>query len=118
MYFVRITLKTTAVLFQFITACGWGWLCSSIVPVIFLQFRIMVVMSLCAHQTQIMLQKEPDDRPTAEYIQVTKLPQVRVCQYSCHVVTMTTYYTQLMERYMQDEGEEDTTAATHAKYVC
>ena len=77
----------------------------------------MVVMSLCAHQTQIMLQKEPDDRPTAEYIQVTKLPQVRVCQYSCHVVTMTTY-TQLMERYMQDEGEEDTTAATHAKCVC
>ena len=73
---------------------------------------------MCVHQTQIMLQKEPDDRPTAEYIQVTKLPQVRVCQYSCHVVTMTTYYTQLMERYMQDEGEEDTTAATHAKCVC
>lgn len=27
------------------------------------------------------------------------------------------YDIQLMERYIQDEGEEDTTAATHAKYV-
>ncbi|XP_065886059.1 serine/threonine-protein kinase Nek8-like, partial [Dysidea avara] len=45
---------------------------------------------------QSMLQKEPDNRPTAEEIQVIRLPQ-------------------LLERYIQEEGEEDTTAATHAK---
>ena len=27
------------------------------------------------------------------------------------------YTIQLMERYIQDEGEEDMTTATHAKYV-
>ena len=62
-----------------------------------------------------MLQKEPDDRPTAEDILVTKLPQVRVSQHGCRMVTMTTHDIQLMERYIPDDGEEDTAAATHAK---
>jgi len=63
------------------------------------------------HQIQSMLQKDPDSRPTAEEIQVIKLPQV----YIVNMAAVWLLRQQLLERY--EPAEEDTTAATHAKCV-